>query len=519
MPIISGKCPNCHAKIELYSTHAFGVCSYCGKRYLTEQALSEKESSGTSEIKKTDSGAAVKSPDSPTAVSSAPNGAIGISDITAKPPVEYASGNVVYRENESVPEPAQDYFLSGSSFLALGDFEKAAQQFLQAAKLSPGNPKYWLYLLCAATDKFTRLYRLCGDSETVKVGTRRIYCSKVYKNFLSTAENDDFIFVKGQFGVDLSPESGEVWENILTYVIRKKNLPFGLLRASEIAVFAFGKLSALAPEKAEIYRDALCRRLNPEKDGVLEINTLCFYPEPVNGVFSAYENADTVEFASDNMTGSEKYKAFLLKNSVETIGIHFPFEQLISDSDVEKIPDKLICFCGKLRKVTLSEKVTSVGKSAFEGCINLSVVENTENLREISDRAFFGTSIRVLDIPGSVRKLGKEILGCGPKASEQCEIEKYLIKLDASLAAKSKGFNNVGAHKCGYIVRKKGKLRLCYPMKSVKGSYKPVSEREKMIFKALAYTSIDKEDIELVKSESKLQKITDKLKSLFRPKE
>ena len=56
-------------------------------------------------------------------------------------------------------------------------------------------------------------------------------------------------------------------------------------------------------------------------------------------------------------------------------------------------------------------------------------------------------------------------------------------------------------------------------MKSVKGSYKPVSEREKMIFKALAYTSIDKEDIELVKSESKLQKITDKLKSLFRPKE
>ena len=132
MPIISGKCPNCHAKIELYSTHAFGVCSYCGKRYLTEQALSEKESSDTSEIKKTDSGAAVKSPVSPTAVSSAPNSAIGISDITAKPPVEYASGNVVYRENESVPEPAQDYFLSGSSFLALGDFEKAAQQFLQA---------------------------------------------------------------------------------------------------------------------------------------------------------------------------------------------------------------------------------------------------------------------------------------------------------------------------------------------------------------------------------------------------
>ena len=218
----------------------------------------------------------------------------------------------------------------------------------------------------------------------------------------------------------------------------------------------------------------------------------------------------------------------LLNTTLRKLGINTRFvrgesaqdyEQLITDSDVEKIPDKLICFCGKLRKVTLSEKVTSVGKSAFEGCINLSVVENTENLREISDRAFFGTSIRVLDIPGSVRKLGKEILGCGPKASEQCEIEKYLIKLDASLAAKSKGFNNVGAHKCGYIVRKKGKLRLCYPMKSVKGSYKPVSEREKMIFKALAYTSIDKEDIELVKSESKLQKITDKLKSLFRPKE
>ena len=497
MPIVKGKCPNCGASIELYSTHAFGVCSYCGKQYRTEEVLSGPGN-----------------PEKPFHLT--PETEI----LQSKPQtVQPQKKNAVYKESEVIPDPAQDCFLSGSSYLALGNYAMACEQFLKAAKLAPGNPKYWLYLLCAATDRFTRLYRLCGESDTVKAGDRRIYCRKVYKNFLNTADSDDYIFVKGEFGIDLSPDSCEIWENVLTYILRKKNLPFSLGRASATAEYAYDKLSEISAEKAELYRNALCRRLNPQKDGVLEINTLRFYPETENGVFSAYENTDTIEFASDNMSGSKNFRAFLLKKGVETIGVHFPFEHLITDRDVEKIPDKLICFCGKLRKVTLGPEVSLVGRSAFEGCVNLSAIENTDKLKEISDRAFFGTAVRVLDISPETKKLGREILGCGARASEHCEIEKYLIKLDASLAAKSKGFNNVGAHKCGYITRKKGKLRLYYPMKNVNGAVRQVSEREKMIFKALAYANIDNEDIEMVKAESPVQRLAGKLRNIFRSKE
>ena len=389
---------------------------------------------------------------------------------------------------------AEDMFLSGSSFLALKDYEKAAQLFLSAAKLCPANSKYWLYLLASVTEKFRLIYLLADKNASRKAGERKVIVSNVYKNFVSTAKKNDYVFANVEFGIDFSPESGEIWEAMLAQMVNSASLPYSLAKASEIAVYASQRLLEINEKAAKRYYKPLCQRLNPVKEGVLEVNCLMFYPDFEDGVLRIDTEADTVEFASDDMPGAERFSAFLLTRNIENIGTHFPFRELIVDEGVRKIPDKLFHFCGGLERVKLSETVRIIGHSAFVDCVNLCSVAPLDKVEEIGSRAFFGTSIRTLDIPPSVRHLGSEILGIKKEKSAECEIEKYLFKIDADLTEASQGFNTVGLHKAGYILRRNGSLKLVYPSKSVGNASKALSGREKMIFKALAYASIDDGD-------------------------
>lgn len=414
------------------------------------------------------------------------------STVAFAPLKEYASGEK--NTKDLAMAEAEDMFLSGSSFLALKDYEQAAQLFLGAAKLYPANSKYWLYLLAAITEKFRLIYLLADKNASRNAGDRKVIVSNVYKNFVSTAKKNDYVFANGEFGIDFSPESGEIWEAMLVQILKSESLPYSLSKASEIAVYACEKLLAVNEKAAKRYYAPLCQRLNPVKEGVLEVNCLMFYPEFSDGVLRIDTEADTVEFASDDMPGAERFSAFLLTRNIENIGTHFPFRELIVDEGVQKIPDKLFHFCGGLQRVKLSDSVRVIGDSAFVDCANLCSVAPLDKIEEIGSRAFFGTSIRTLDIPPSVRRLGSEILGVKTEKSAECEIEKYLFKIDSDLAQASQGFNAVGLHKAGYLARRNGKLKLIYPSKSVGSSAKALSGREKMIFKALAYASIDDGD-------------------------
>ena len=389
---------------------------------------------------------------------------------------------------------AEDMFLSGSSFLALRKYDEAAELFLSAAKLCPSSAKYWLYLLAAITERFRLIHVFADEKAIRKVGSRKVSCKNVYKNFVSTAKKDDYIFAKSEFGVDLDPVTGELWEFVLMQIIRKNDLPFDLLKAAELAAFAAQRLAAINEKTAMRYYDALCKRLNPVKEGVLEVNSLMFYPESPNGVLKIDTDADMIEFASDDMPGAERYKAFLLTRNVENIGTHFPFRELVVDKDVTKIPDKLMNFCGGIQRPTLSSSVKVIGREAFTSCVNLCHVSSLEGIEEIGEKAFFGTGIRILELSSACRYVGREVLGIKKSLSDSCEIHKYLIKLDERAAAGSPGFNTVGEHKCGYLLRKDGELKLVYPVKSVGGETKSLSGNEKMMFKALAYASADDEE-------------------------
>ena len=273
-------------------------------------------------------------------------------------------------------------------------------------------------------------------------------------------------------------------------IIRKDDLPFDLAKAAELAEYADERLMAVNEDIAKRYHEALCRKLNPVKEGVLEVNTLRFYPDAPDVVLKIDTDADMIEFASDDMSGAERYSAFLLTRNVENIGTHFPFSELVVEKGVTKIPDKLMNFCGGIQRLTLTDTVKAIGKNAFTNCVNLRYVSSLSSVEEIGERAFFGTSVRVLELSSAARYLGREILGVKKTQSDACEIEKYLIKLDARTAENSPGFNVVGEHKCGYLARAEGDYKLVYPVRSIGGSVKPLNSSEKMIFKALAYASV-----------------------------
>ena len=387
---------------------------------------------------------------------------------------------------------AETLFLSGSAYLSLKEFEKAAELFLGAAKLSPSEPKNWLYLLAAVTERFTVLHRIADGEAKRSAGKRKVVCASVYKNLVATATKDDYIFAKSEFDIDLDPDGEELWECMIAEIIRGK-LPYE--KAAALAHVAVSELERTHPQTAKRYYPALCRRLNPVRDGVLEVNTLEYYPDAPDGVLRLDTDADSVEFASDTMLGSERFSAFMLTKGIENIGTHFPFAELTVEEGVTRIPEKLMGFCGGIELVRLSSTVKKIGKQAFSDCVNLHSITPLDSVEEIGDKAFFGTGIRVLDVPSSVKKLGSDVLGIKSSRSAECEIAKYLIKIDAELASVSPDFNRVGDHRCGYVLRENVTLRLVYPIKTVDGKARSLTHDEKMIFKALAYVSIGDGDL------------------------
>ncbi len=409
-------------------------------------------------------------------------------------PVACSACGLVFTAKSDGKTEAGELFLSGSSYLVLREYKNAAELFLEAAKLVPSNAKYWLYLLCAITERFKTLLPIARDGAAYALNKRKVVYKSVYKNFIACATDADYAFAASEFNMDFSPSSGDVWVKILDELLA---CPIGRLSSADAAGaahYATLKLLSSNPQAAKSYFPALCKRLNPLHDGVLEINSLMYYPESRDGVLRLDTDAHSIEFESDKMLGCERFNAFLLTENITNIGAAFPFEELVVDGGVTEIPDSMMCYCVKIRSVRLSKTVKRIGKSAFEGCVNLSSVAPLSDVTEIDDRAFYGTSVRTLDLPSSVERLGAEVLGA--KKGEDVPLEKYLIELEYELARASAEFNRVGEHTCGYVTRKNGKFSLNYPQKTVGGKKTALDANEKRIFEALACVSMENTDDE-----------------------
>ena len=59
-----------------------------------------------------------------------------------------------------------------------------------------------------------------------------------------------------------------------------------------------------------------------------------------------------------------------------------------------------------VRKVIFSKSTTSIGKNAFEGCINLTDLENYSNVMEYDDECFMQSGLKQVRIGKNVKHLG-----------------------------------------------------------------------------------------------------------------
>ena len=104
---------------------------------------------------------------------------------------------------------------------------------------------------------------------------------------------------------------------------------------------------------------------------------------------------------------------------------------------VAGISDKAFKDNKTLKTIVIGQNVTSIGKSAFQGCTSLQKVQKAVNVQKIGDKAFYGckkltsismssklttigkyafykcTSLKKIVIPGKVKKIGtKAFYGC-----------------------------------------------------------------------------------------------------------
>lgn len=79
-------------------------------------------------------------------------------------------------------------------------------------------------------------------------------------------------------------------------------------------------------------------------------------------------------------------------------------------STVTKIKEYAFSGCTGLTEITIPSSVKTIPSGAFEKCFNLESVTLSEGICEIGTEAFKSTKLKSLNIPKSVKKLGRDIV-------------------------------------------------------------------------------------------------------------
>ncbi len=470
MALINAICPECGGELQVDNAHDNGICPYCGKVFNINDAA-RKYNSLQSNSRGTNF------PAMPMASSSM---------ISAR---NYAWQNLVpmyYCESQD----ANQAYLRGISFLAYGDCRSAAGCFLEAAKLSPTTAHFWLYLLYSVTDRYTDIEVIAHREESRAAGDRKIIVHNVYRNFVGTARPEDYAFSQRELGLDIRPE--RLWSKIISDIATMPIRMTSAVEETEIIEYAYERLCETGADLSEGLKQLVSARVNPIREGHLEINSMIFYAVPADGYFRLPGEADSVDFASSDLPGSERFRAFMLTPNVRHLGSNFPFAEIVVASNVVKIPPDLICGADKLERLKLSRSVRSIGTAAFADCINLKSVEFKEGLQKIGSKAFYNIAMHSAILPSSVNDIGDEAFSIPREESAELDLSKVLFVVSPEVLETNRRYwNRIGNHRFGYLVRKKYSLMLNYPVKArltAKGKLRPdtLTEEERRVFKELA---------------------------------
>ncbi len=93
----------------------------------------------------------------------------------------------------------------------------------------------------------------------------------------------------------------------------------------------------------------------------------------------------------------------------------------------------------EIRTVIIGDGITNIANNAFQFCNNLKEVNISTTVTEIGYKAFMGTAIEKIEIPGSVKKIGMLAFGSCPYLTEVklndglVEMESHVFKMSQNL--------------------------------------------------------------------------------------
>lgn len=115
MSLISTKCTNCGATIQVDSDSKTGKCEFCGSEYTTQDVINNYQINNNYNT------------------------------------VQYVTKNI----NGNSALEAEEYIKNGDIFISLNDFKKANEAYSKAIELNPADCFAWFGLVKVATRNFT----------------------------------------------------------------------------------------------------------------------------------------------------------------------------------------------------------------------------------------------------------------------------------------------------------------------------------------------------------------------------
>lgn len=111
--------------------------------------------------------------------------------------------------------------------------------------------------------------------------------------------------------------------------------------------------------------------------------------------------------------GCSYLKHIDLPDTIEHLGswcfAHSGIEDITLPPLLDKVPEYCCYTCKRLKKVSLGKRITVIGKSAFQKCVQLREIPLPETLLEVESGAFQETSIGTIVFPSGVKKVAKDM--------------------------------------------------------------------------------------------------------------
>ena len=125
-------------------------------------------------------------------------------------------------------------------------------------------------------------------------------------------------------------------------------------------------------------------------------------------------------------------EAILMPNEYNQEKIIIPANVIFNEENYSVTGIGIECFsnCKNLKEITFPSTLTSIAQGAFKNCSNLSQIILSNKISKIEDRAFAGTGITNINIPGSVKTISYNLFG-GCKKLQTVTIEEGINSIES----------------------------------------------------------------------------------------